>query len=142
MPNQPKTPISNFRLTDEDKERLGQIQKSFVGLSKTEAVREAIASLARSMANLPETMPSHWRKYDDRSVDPAARMCPLGFGHTAHVWELPDGPGHQGNRRHICYGQPFKDGYDPLDDMHHLNAYVTTNPPRVEWVDDTLKRSY
>lgn len=157
MPNQPKTPVSNFRLTDEDKENLNKITKAFrglaEGLTKTDALRksvEAFAKLSEALntdsyarnENGDLIADSYGDPVPNTEVSPHSRMCPLGMGHTAHVWELPAKIyGHAEPQRYLCYGQPFADGYDQYNDRHHLNAYVTTNPPRVEWVDDGLKRS-
>jgi hypothetical protein len=43
------------------------------------------------------------------------RLCPLGYGHTGHAWELT-GPYPVDAGLHFCVGQPFSWGYDPAND--------------------------
>src|SRR5262245_55686050 len=39
------------------------------------------------------------------------RLCPLGYGHSTHVWELTGVP----EGIYLCAGQPFSNGADPAD---------------------------
>jgi hypothetical protein len=48
-------------------------------------------------------------------ADTPKRLCPLGYGHTSHVWELT-GKYPLETGVYFCVGQPFSDGTDPATD--------------------------
>lgn len=130
MPNQPKTPISNFRLTEHDREQISKIAGHLGGVSMTEAVRHATTQMARLSDALKDV--------DMTPIQDSqgTMMCPLGLGHTWHVWEWPDSKGDPGTRRYFCVGQPFENGYDPVEDLNHASATITGDRPLVKWRED------
>lgn len=77
MPNQPKTAISGFRLDEETKERLRRVADN-MGVTMTEAIRRATASMDHLQTSMREAMPEEAAHSDAvrRVMDTRARLSP------------------------------------------------------------------
>jgi hypothetical protein len=123
MTNKPKTTVRSYRLSDETVRNINQ-SAAAMRATATEAVRR----LSAAMSAFTDGYDPHGdvpleayaaAEVAAESVAPEASAtlaCPLGYGHTAHVWELTGGKSVEiGIYR--CGGQPFSNGFDPVDDQ-------------------------
>lgn len=114
-----QTPVRSFRLSDETMEQL------------REAAERSGATVARMLSQFAAATSKMLPRYSGVPLEGYAAAeeamaaalpptegsfaCPLGYGHTAHVWELTGGPS-AATGTYRCAGQPFSDGWDPIDD--------------------------